>query len=214
MAITMRQIFFEEIFLMFVQSSALLKLGIFLVAFIVSAVAWFGLWSMFIDSDTLSAEEEQASLLLTTWLMGKCEEMREDIKEGDPEKIDCEEFEEDLEEDYDPSENKVFTAIVLLLAILGSLITIGLFIHLLSILVGVVVFAVIAFASYFSFKWLLSNFADQTSTWTGIMILISIIVGVLAGLIADLLVRIMVEKITDKSIFHGSPENYDNFDLQ
>jgi len=210
----MRQIFFEEIFLMFVQSSALLKLGIFLVAFIVSAVAWFGLWSMFIDSDTLSAEEEQASLLLTTWLMGKCEEMREDIKEGDPEKIDCEEFEEDLEEDYDPSENKVFTAIVLLLAILGSLITIGLFIHLLSILVGVVVFAVIAFASYFSFKWLLSNFADQTSTWTGIMILISIIVGVLAGLIADLLVRIMVEKITDKSIFHGSPENYDNFDLQ
>ena len=210
----MRQIFFEEIFLMFVQSSALLKLGIFLVAFIVSAVAWFGLWSMFIDSDTLSAEEEQASLLLTTWLMGKCEEMREDIKEGDPEKIDCEEFEEDLEEDYDPSENKVFTAIVLLLAILGSLITIGLFIHLLSILVGVVVFAVIAFASYFSFKWLLSNFADQTSTWTGIMILISIIVGVLAGLIADLLVRIMVEKITDKSIFHGSPDNYDNFDLQ
>ena len=93
------------------------------------------------------------------------------------------------------------------------MITVGLFIHLLSILVGIVVFALSAFASFFAFKWLLDIFADQTSTWTNIMIFVSIIVGVLIGIAADMVVRKTVGKITNKSIFHGSTRRDDDFDL-
>ena len=175
------------------------KLVILLITCLVALFAWLGLWWVIFPDNSTS--EERLSQYFGQKLIEDCAEFKNNPEDEKYRDMDCGEIEEAMDEESEPGKNKLLIFGIFGLAIISSLVSLVLIIHLLDVLIGIIVFAISSVGSYFLIKFVLGIFVETTSTMTTITLIFSIIFGVILGFVSNLYAFAWITNKTKLSIF-------------
>tara|TARA_B100000029_G_C17404329_1_gene898225 strand:+ start:165 stop:767 length:603 start_codon:yes stop_codon:yes gene_type:complete len=177
------------------------KLVVLLMTFLITLFAWVGLWAIFLDDGIPSAQEEKISQHIKQRTIEDCLEAKSDPEDERYKDVECDEIDELMDEESEPGKNKLWISGIFGVAIISSLVSLVLIIHLLDVLIGIIVFAMSSVASYFLIRLVLGIFVEITSTMTTITLIFSIIFGVILGLVSHMFVFDWIASKTKLSIF-------------
>ena len=175
------------------------KLVILLITCLVALFAWLGLWWVIFPDN--STPEERIFQYLEQQFIEDCAEFKNDPEDERYEDGECDEIEKAMDEESEPGKNKLLISGIFGVAIIASLVSLVLIMHLLDVLIGIIVFAMSSLASYFLIRFVLGIFVEITSTMTTITLIFSIIFGVILGLVSHMFVFDWIASKTKLSIF-------------